>query len=292
MDCLEFKIHTMFQERTFPCGDFNLNGAIGPQSGPPILFLHGVTRCWQDFLTLMPSVTLRWTPYAIDFRGHGRSDRAKNYHVADHLQDALAYLNKHFSEPVVIYGHSLGALVAAGLAAAVPEKVRAVILEDPPAEPLLKNIRKTVFRTLFTLFQRFCGDERSLPEMAKDLEGYLNPLPSNSSAKNAVIRDAVSIRFMAKCMKMCDPAVLTPVIDAVWLDGYDVENIFKNVKCPALLFRADESLGGMLAKDEGTRLTRLLSDCTLIEWPGVGHLIHWFQADATAKLLTGFLEAL
>lgn len=282
----------MFHERSFPCGEFTLNGAIGPKNGPPILFLHGVTRCWQDFLTLMPSVALRWTPYAIDFRGHGRSDQAKRYHVIDHVEDALACLRQHFDEPVVIYGHSLGALVAAGLAAAAPERVRAVILEDPPAEPLLKNLRKTVFRTLFTLFQRFCGDERPLPEMAKDLAGYLNPLPSNASNKNAAIRDAVSIRFMAKSMKWCDPEVLTPVIAEHWLDGYDVEGIFRNVKCPALLFRADEALGGMLDKEEVSRLARLLSDCTLIEWPGTGHLIHWMQSDATARLLTGFLEAL
>lgn len=282
----------MFSERSFACGEFTLHGAVGPQSGPPILFLHGVTRCWQDFLTLMPSVSMRWMPYAVDFRGHGRSDRGKRYHVVDHIQDMLALLTRHFSEPVVLYGHSLGALAAAGLAATAPDRVRAVILEDPPAEPLLKNIGKTVFRTLFTLFRRFCGDERPLPEMAKDLAGYLNPLPSNSSSKNAAMRDAVSIRFMAKCMKVCDPEVLTPVIDALWLDGYDVEHIFRNVKCPALLFRGDESLGGMLAKDEGARLARLLPDCTLIEWPGVGHLIHWFQADATAKYLTGFLEAI
>ncbi len=282
----------MFNERLFSCGEFTLNGATGPRSGPPILFLHGITRCWQDFLTLMPSVSMRWTAWAIDFRGHGKSDRGKRYHVVDHIQDALAFLTRHFTEPVAIYGHSLGALAAAGLAAAAPDRVRAVILEDPPAEPLLKNIGKTVFRTLFTLFRRFCGDERPLAETAKDLAGYLNPLPGNASSKNAAIRDAVSIRFMAKSMKSCDPEVLTPVIDAVWLDGFDVENVFRNVKCPALLFRADESLGGMLAPDEGMRLVRLLPDCTLIEWPGVGHLIHWFQADATAKFLTGFLEAL
>ena len=282
----------MFQERLFPCGDFNLNGVTGPQTGPPILFLHGVTRCWQDFLTLMPSVAMRWTPHAIDFRGHGRSDRAKRYHVVDHIQDALAFLMQHFSEPVVLYGHSLGALAAAALAAAAPDRVRAVILEDPPAEPLLKNIRKTVFHTLFTLFRRFCGDERSVPEMAKDLGGYLMPLPSSNASKTGAVRDAVSIRFMAKCLKQSDPELLTPVIDAVWLDGFDVENVFRNVKCPALLFRGDESVGGMLSKDEGTRLARLLPDCTLIEWPGTGHLIHWLQPDATAKYVTGFLESL
>jgi pimeloyl-ACP methyl ester carboxylesterase len=282
----------MLNERSFACGEFVLHGAVGTQSGPPILFLHGVTRCWQDFLTLIPAVAMRWTPYAIDFRGHGRSDRAQRYRVVDHIQDAVTFLKAHYTEPVVIYGHSLGALAAAGMAAAAPNLVRAVILEDPPAEPLLKNIRRTVFHTLFTLFRRFCGDERSIPDLAKDLGGYLTPLPNSNASRTGAIRDAVSIRFMAKCLKATDPEVLTPVIDAVWLDGFDVENVYSNVHCPALLFRADESLGGMLTKEEGGRVARLLPDCTLIEWPGTGHLIHWMQPDATAKFVTGFLAAL
>jgi lipase len=240
----------------------------------------------------MPSVAMRWTPHAIDFRGHGRSDRSGRYGIVDHVQDAVAFVTRHFTEPIVLYGHSLGALAAAGIAAAVPNRVRAVILEDPPAETLLKNIRKTAFHTLFSLLRRFAGDQRPLPEMARDLSGYLVPLPNLASTKTAALRDAVSIRFMARSLKSCDPEVLTPLIDAVWLDGYDVEYVFHNVKCPALLFRGDESLGGMLARDEGMRLVRLLPDCTLIEWPGTGHLIHWMQPDATAKLVTGFLEAL
>src|SRR5580692_5159456 len=83
-------INVMFHEQTFSCGDFTLNGAMGPRSGPPLVFLHGITRRWQDFLTLMPSLTPRWTVYGLDFRGHGRSDRSTSYLVADHVRDIAA----------------------------------------------------------------------------------------------------------------------------------------------------------------------------------------------------------
>lgn len=282
----------MFHERTFPCCDFAVHGATGPLSGSPIVFFHGVTRCWQDFLTLMPAVTPRWSPIAIDFRGHGRSDRAKSYLLKDHLDDAIAFMSAHVKEPAVLYGHSLGALVAAGIAAAMPERVRAVILEDPPAEALLKNIRKSVFHTLFRILQSFAGQERSVAEIAKDLGGYLMPMPNGMTSRLNQIRDTVSIRFMAKCLQSCDPEVLTPLIESRWLDGYDTEAIFHNVKCPALMLRADEAVGGMLAKAPGDELARWLPDCTLIELPGTGHLIHWLQPEATAKFTTMFLESL
>jgi pimeloyl-ACP methyl ester carboxylesterase len=281
----------MFLERSFPCGDFTLNGACGPASGPPLIFLHGITRCWQDYLTLMPALAIRWSATALDFRGHGRSDRAASYLVADHVRDVLAFLQAHVNEPAVLYGHSLGALAAAGAAAADPERVRAVILEDPPAEPLLKNIRKTVFHTLFSLLRSFGGQQRPVAEIARDLGDYLLPMPTGAPKTLNQVRDLVSIRFMAKSLKSFDPEALTPVIESRWLDGFDMENVFRGVKCPALLFRADETVGGMLARSEGERIAGLMADCTTIDWPGVGHLVHWLQPEAAAKYTIGFLES-
>jgi pimeloyl-ACP methyl ester carboxylesterase len=281
----------MFREERFPCGSFALNGAVGPASGAPLVFFHGVSRCWQDFLTLMPAAALRWQTCAVDFRGHGKSDRSNRYLLVNHVADALAFLSQHIKEPAVLYGHSLGALVAAGVAALAPERVRGIVLEDPPAESILKNIRASVFHTLFVLLRSFAGQERSVADMARDLSGYLMPLPG-APGSAAQGRDAVSIRFMAKSLKSCDPEVLSPIIESRWLDGYEMEGTFKKVQCPALLLRGDEASGGMLPRPAGEELMRWLPDGTLIEWPGTGHLIHWFQSDKTAKFLTGFLEAL
>jgi pimeloyl-ACP methyl ester carboxylesterase len=282
----------MFRQRSFPCGSFTLDGGAGPDSGPRLVFFHGITRCWRDFLTLMPALALRWSVLGIDFRGHGGSDRSANYLVADHLRDALEFFDAHVPQPAALFGHSLGALVAAGVAAARPERVRAVILEDPPAEPLLKNIRRTVFHTLFSLLRSFAGQNRPVAEIARDLGGYLMPMPSGPPKSLNQVRDDVSIRFMARWLKAFDPAALTPVIESRWLDGFDMEQVFRGVKCPALLFRGDEGEGGMLAKGEGDRIARLMSDCTTIEWPGVGHLIHWREPEAVAKYTVSFLEAL
>lgn len=282
----------MFQERSFSCGEFMLNGVTGPVCGPPLVFFHGVGRCWQGFLPIMMPLAARWSTIAVDFRGHGRSDRAGSYLIADHLRDAAAFLTAHVNEPAVIYGHSLGALVAAGLAAAMPDRVRAVILEDPPAAPLLRNIRKTLFHTLFYLLRSFAGQDRSIAEIAKELRGYLMPFPSRAPKSAHPTTDAVAIRLMAKGLKSCDPETLTPLIESRWLEGFDVDAVFHGIRCPAMLMRAEESLGGMLAKEEGDRLSHLLTDGTYIEWSEAGHLIHWQFPDAVARQITGFLEAI
>ena len=64
--------------------------------GRPLLFLHGVCRGWRDFAPVLPAVLPRWRVLAIDFRGHGKSDRTPHeYHVADYALDALAVLSAH-----------------------------------------------------------------------------------------------------------------------------------------------------------------------------------------------------
>src|SRR5947209_9478255 len=96
---------------------WSLNCARGPAHGPPMLFLHGVLRCWQDFLPLIAPLTTRWHVHALDFRGHGRSSpRSGRYRVVDYVEDAAAFLRHGCDEPAVVYGHSLGAMVALAVA--------------------------------------------------------------------------------------------------------------------------------------------------------------------------------
>src|ERR1700676_4958361 len=140
----------MFAEHLLPSDAARLNCAIGPAAGPPLLLLHGITRCWRDFMTLMPMLAPRWHVHALDFRGHGRSSRTPGaYLLVDYLRDASTILHGHFREPAVVYGHSLGALTAIALAAQAPAAVRALVLEDPPSFHILPRIRDTHFQALF-----------------------------------------------------------------------------------------------------------------------------------------------
>ena len=159
----------MLNERYLEGKTHTLRIAYGPEAGPPLLFLHGVIRRWQDFLPLVPALATRWQLFGLDFRGHGGSDaRAGHYCVADYVEDAVAALNR-MPEPAVIYGHSLGALVAAAVAAAEPERVRAVVLEDPPSADLLRNIHQTPFHAQFTGMKALAGRKHAVAQTARDL---------------------------------------------------------------------------------------------------------------------------
>lgn len=282
----------MFTECIFDPHGSGLNGAIGQSNGPPIVFLHGVLRGWGDFSPLYHAVLPRWRPVAVDFRGHGRSARSPgNYHVIDYVEDALAVLAS-LDEPAVVFGHSLGALTAAGAAARAPDKIRAVILEDPPAASLLNNIQNSAYFSQFSAMKVLAGDSVSVPELARQLAAVPLSGPGGTTQRLGDFRDAASLRFLARCLKDVDPEVLTPLNAGRWLDGYDVEATMRGVKCPALILRGDEARGGMLNRHEAEQWAAWMSDATLIDVPGVGHLIHWMETETTIRLLLSFLESL
>ncbi len=270
-----------------------LNRATGPPSGRPLVLLHGVTRRWQTFLPVVPSLAVRSQLHVLDFRGHGASTAAANgYLVTDYVNDALALI-RELNEPAIVYGHSLGAMVAAGVAAEVPDRVRAVILEDPPLNSLGPRITESVFHGFFADMQKFAGDQRDTVAIAHELaEVILRDPETGAQWRLGAMRDGPALRFMASSLRQLAPEVLTPIVEGRWLDGYDVDSVFRRIQCPALLIQADTSAGGMLTDDDASRVESLSRDLTRTKLSGVGHMVHWTHTQQLTNLVVGFIESL
>jgi pimeloyl-ACP methyl ester carboxylesterase/acyl carrier protein len=111
----------------------------GPADGPVVLCLHGILDqgiCWQPVAHDL--IQRGYRIVAPDFRGHGRSAHVGAgcaYHFPDFVSDADAVLRTLGNEPVALAGHSLGAVVAAHLALARPERFTSLTLIEPPLRP-------------------------------------------------------------------------------------------------------------------------------------------------------------
>ena len=103
------------------------------EAAAEVAFLHGFSdsaQCWEPLIGAMPGVRA----LAIDARGHGESGLPEEPFGYAVLRDdaALVLSSQPRDGGVVVVGHSMGAMSAAYLAAARPDLVRAVVLEDPP----------------------------------------------------------------------------------------------------------------------------------------------------------------
>lgn len=243
-------------------------------SGPPLLLVHGVTRAHGDWSPVLDLLRDRWRVFAVDQRGHGESARAARYLVVDYVADAVRLVREHIGEPVVILGHSLGAMVAAGVAAAEPALVRGIVLEDPPFQAMGRRIPGSAWQAQFTGMREAAAHGGSVDELAAALSEIRLPTAGGGTIRLGDVRTPAAIRWSAACLARLDPDVLTPVIEGRWLDGYDPVAIARAIRCPVRLLQADPTAGGALADDERAAFAEAVADCTVERCAGIGHQIH------------------
>lgn len=287
----------MFREQVFEVQGKSLNCAVGPASGPPLIMLHGVTRRWQTFLPLAPALTQRFEVHAFDYLGHGLSDRThRGYRVVDYVETMTALLSlPPFSHQknLLVYGHSLGSMIAAALAGRLPGQIKAIMLEDPPFDTMGQRIDQTPLLSYFSGLRTYAGSKEPIPVLARQLAELRMTDPATGyQVRLGDIRDGAALRFTAKCLSQLDPEVFTPIIAKQWLEGYDMEAVLSAIKCPALLLQADVPAGGMLTDADAARATGLMSDATHIKLDQTGHLIHWQKTETLLRYVQAFTESL
>jgi pimeloyl-ACP methyl ester carboxylesterase len=99
----------------------------------PVVCLPGLTRTAEDFATLAAALAADRRVLALDYRGRGRSDYDPNpehYAIAVEAADVVTVLSGLAAAPAVVVGTSRGGLIAMTLAAAKPQLLAGVVLND------------------------------------------------------------------------------------------------------------------------------------------------------------------
>ncbi|GAB3862544.1 alpha/beta fold hydrolase [Dactylosporangium cerinum] len=108
----------------------------GPADAPAAVLLHGGGSrgaTWDLFTPALVSAGYRVV--VPDLRGHAGSPRCRPYTLEHHRDDVLALLDRLELHQVTLIGHSLGGFAATLVAQEQPERIRRLVLEDPPAPP-------------------------------------------------------------------------------------------------------------------------------------------------------------
>ena len=104
-----------------------------------IVAFHGVSDNGASLADIGVRWGEQWRVVLVDSLGHGLSPRFSPQQLQVPFQSALqaavevvrAQASQSVDGQVVVFGHSMGGAIAAGVAAAHPQLVRAVVLEDP-----------------------------------------------------------------------------------------------------------------------------------------------------------------
>lgn len=98
-------------------------------AGPPVLLVHGAMADHARWAEVSPLLEEKFTVYAIDRRGRGKSGDASEYSMELEAQDILAVLHS-IDTPTTLIGHSYGAGCALE-AALLTDRVERLVLYEP-----------------------------------------------------------------------------------------------------------------------------------------------------------------
>ena len=94
-------------------------------SGPALVLIHGVGLRAEAWGAVMPALARRFTVHAVDMPGHGDTAQGGAATLADYSR-AISALIDTLAGPVVVAGHSMGAMIALDLAAGMRDRIAGV----------------------------------------------------------------------------------------------------------------------------------------------------------------------
>jgi pimeloyl-ACP methyl ester carboxylesterase len=110
--------------------------AAGPAdpTSPPLIFLHGFGAALSQWRLNLDPLSQTHTVYALDLLGFGASEKASAAYKVDlWLEQVHDFWQMLIGQPVVLVGHSLGALVALATAVRHPDMVKGLVLITLPS---------------------------------------------------------------------------------------------------------------------------------------------------------------
>jgi pimeloyl-ACP methyl ester carboxylesterase len=293
----------MLKESSFNTGTTEINFAEGPDSGLPLVLLHGLPGRWQEFLPIMPILSLLWHTYALDFRGQGKSGRVPGQYLSKYYAaDVEKFLQQQLDEPAILFGESAGGMVALSVAAQRPELVRAIVVGDSPIDMdvLVGWMTSEGFQHYFSALRELSGLDHSIVELTRQIAD----IPIQIPGQDTRIRygdspgvDAIQIQQLAITLSHMDPGVLEYHAEGrarEFLEGFDLDKVLERITSPVLLLQGNPSLGGMMTNEAVKHVQSILPNAmhVLIETAGHDLGLDTWEVSPLLRAVTSFLGSL
>ncbi|HIM60642.1 MAG TPA: alpha/beta hydrolase [Dehalococcoidia bacterium] len=271
-----------FTDHTIDTGEVEIAYSTGPDNGPTLLLLHGLTDRRDAFPTVIDTLDEMHRVVAIDQRGHGYSGRTPgHYSNDDHARDIRYILENVCQSPTVVWGHSMGGANAIAMAADPPEQLKALILEDPAIFGRARSTRaggapvNSPFGASLELIEAGISAEEMASRIAESEPGmpdYYAP-------------------WKAERLAQIDPEILRDVVAGRRRGVQDPKESLAKIDCPVLLMQADPDKGGILQDEFLAEITPKTGDWTVVKVVGAGHVINRNHPELALPIVMPWLAA-
>jgi pimeloyl-ACP methyl ester carboxylesterase len=251
----------------------------------PLVLLHGITDSAMTYEPLAEKISERFKVYALDFRGHGESDKPDSlYDTEAYADDVRHFIREVVGGPVLLEGHSLGGAVSVQVGATAPELVSGLILEDPPL--YFVNGINEIYTALFEGIVVMATTIQDGSQTPAHWFEVMADAPDPYSGKPGIeTMGEERIRLRLESIGRMKPKALRDAIDGSL--KWDTDSVLAKLECPVTLLWGDPAIGAVMTGEEVDQAVSVIADCRAVQAPTVGHLIHDQAPDVWLEAVNG-----
>lgn len=236
-----------------------------------LLLVHGGAAHQGWWVPTAQILQERHDVVTLDLSGHGDSGRRERYDFPEWAAEVITVARELLDGPPCAVGHSMGGMVVAHAAAAVPKAFRGIIAIDTPlrarSDELLDRRRRTA-----------AAGPRRYPDLATAVASF-SPTPPPGPGTATLVQDIARQSFRAagsEWVQKLDPTVfLRSEVDV---------GLLRDITVPVTWFTA---VHGLIGEEHRTEIAQVLEPAgRVIEVPGAGHHVLLDNPQGTAWLLS------
>jgi pimeloyl-ACP methyl ester carboxylesterase len=265
-------------------------------NGPLLHIAHGTGLCSNAYTEFSQILAENFKAIGLDFRGHGRTlapAEPESLYSWEIFYRDLEEFFRHFNQPVIAVGHSMGGTVSAVLAARFPGLVSLLILIEPGFmppiwRPFVYFVQKTGLSMHVPFVTCVTKRNKSWKNKAEALNDLMSKGPFKSWRKS-ILEDYISQGTKtledSSIELLCDPLwegkILATAPVRIWSE-------VPKIKCPTLVIYGENSKTFLPVV--AAKLKKSLPQVALKKMPNTGHFIPMEKPEELAGIVMEFVE--
>jgi pimeloyl-ACP methyl ester carboxylesterase len=254
--------------------------------GPPLVFVHGLSGCWANWLEQVPVFAHERRVLAFDLPGFGASPMpADEISIAGYARLLDRLLDELGVDAAAVVGNSMGGFIAAELAISAPQRVERMVLVSAAGISTYDEPRMT----------------RAIPALVRG-ERILAATAAWTASKSDAVARRARLREATLGLVVRHPGRLPAALAAEQLRGagkpgflqglqavigYDLRARLNEVACPALVVWGDGDR--LISVQDADVFVELIPGSRKVVFEDTGHMAMLERPAAFNALLGEFL---
>jgi pimeloyl-ACP methyl ester carboxylesterase len=253
--------------------------------GPPLVFVHGLSGCWQNWLLQLPEFARDHRCIAVDLPGFGESPMPpEKITISGYGRWLDALLSELGVEAAAVVGNSMGGFIAAETAIKFPHRVERLVLvsaaglsvERQRSDVGLRALEVTENVIQFTM-ARFLARSHALMSRPRGRRAMLWFVAAHP--------EQMPPALVAEQVRGANKPGFVPALDA--LTSYPIRNRLGDIGCPTLIVWGPKDM--LVPIKDAREFDELIPDSRLIVYDDTGHVAMLERPEEFNRDLRAFL---